>query len=91
MEKSETVSILKNLKTNKNATYIFTSGNDEERYTTKEDLYNEAKNIGMYKEIYKKELKESINFVKENYKKDVIFIVGSFYIYGDVVEQINNI
>ena len=31
--------ILKNLMTDKNATYIFTSGNDEERYTSKEDLY----------------------------------------------------
>lgn len=84
-------SILKNLMTDKNATYIFTSGNDEERYTSKEELYNEAENIGMYKEIYKKELKEAINFSKENYKEDIIFIVGSFYIYGDVVEQINNI
>jgi dihydrofolate synthase/folylpolyglutamate synthase len=81
--------ILKNLMTDKNATYIFTSGNDEERYTSKEDLYSEAKNVGIYKEIYKKDLLESIDFAKENYKEDVIFIVGSFYIYGDVVEQIN--
>lgn len=81
--------ILKNLMTDKNATYIFTSGNNGERYTSKEDLYDEAKNIGIYKEIYKKELEEAINFAKENYKEDVIFIIGSFYIYGDVVEQIN--
>ena len=41
--------------TDKNATYIFTSGNDDERYTSKEDLYEEANNIGIYKEIYKKD------------------------------------
>ncbi|MBE5813387.1 MAG: bifunctional folylpolyglutamate synthase/dihydrofolate synthase [Clostridiales bacterium] len=84
-------SILKHLMTYKNATYIFTSGNDETRYTTKEELYNEAQNIGIYKEIYKRELTETINFVKNNFNKEVIFIVGSFYIYGDVLEQINNI
>lgn len=80
--------ILKNLMTYKNATYIFTSGNDEERYICKEDLYNEAENIGIYKEIYKKDLTGAINFAKKNYKETIIFIVGSFYIYGDVVEHV---
>lgn len=84
-------SILKNLMTDKNATYIFTSGNDEERYTSKEDLHSEAQKIGMYKEIYRKDLQEAINFAKVNYRNDVIFIVGSFYIYGDVIEYIKNI
>lgn len=84
-------SILKNLMTDKNATYIFTSGNDEERYTSKEELYNEAKNIGIYKKIDKKDLREAITFIKENYKEEVVFIVGSFYIYGDVVSEIGNI
>jgi len=84
-------SILKNLMTDKNATYIFTSGNDEERYTSKEDLHSEAQKIGMYKEIYRKDLQEAINFAKVNYRNDVIFIVGSFYIYGDVIEYIKTI
>jgi len=84
-------SILKNLMTDRSATYIFTSGNDEERYTSKEDLYNEAEKLGFYKEIYKKELTEAIEFAKDNHRDDVIFIVGSFYIYGDVVEILKNV
>lgn len=80
--------MLKNLMTDKNNTYIFTSGNDETRYASKEELYNEASKIGIYREIYKKELTDAIDFIHDKYKEDVIFIVGSFYIYGTVIEKI---
>lgn len=84
-------SILQNLMTDDSAVYIFTSGNDATRYTSKEDLYSEAEKIGVYKQIYKKELLESIDFAIDNYKNEVIFIVGSFYIYGDVISKINEL
>lgn len=84
-------SILQNLMTDDSAVYIFTSGNDATRYTSKEDLYSEAEKIGVYKQIYKKELLKSIDFAIDNYKNEVIFIVGSFYIYGDVISKINEL
>lgn len=84
-------SILKNLMTDDSAIYIFTSGNDATRYTSKDDLYSEAKKIGVYKQIYKKELSESIDFAIDSYKNSIIFIVGSFYIYGDVVSKIDTL
>ena len=77
--------------TDKNATYIFTSGNDKTRYTSMEDLYNEAEKIGIYKDIYIKDLIDAIDFANDNYKSNVIFIVGSFYVYGDVVKKIKSI
>lgn len=84
-------SILQNLMTDDSAVYIFTSGNDATRYTSKDDLYSEAEKIGVYRQIYKKELAESIDFAVDNYKNEVIFIVGSFYIYGDVINKIDTL
>ena len=40
--------------------------------------------------MYVQDLKEAINFVKKNYKNDVIFFVGSFYIYGTVIEKLKD-
>lgn len=81
-------SMLNALMIDKNNTYIFTGGNDEARYISKEKLYEEAENIGIYSKIYKRDLLQAIDFACQNYKNDVIFIVGSFYVYGDVVEYL---
>ena len=69
-----------------NSRFIFTSGNNEERYTSKDILYNVAekyknKNQKIYAKTLKTAIKDIIN-LKE--KKTVTFIIGSFYIYGDV-------
>lgn len=71
-------------------TFIFTNGNSTERYTSNKDLYNESiKYKKENQEIYMKELEEAINEVKSKYdKNNVTFIVGSFYVYGDVIKQI---
>lgn len=79
--------VIKNLTQDKNGVYIFTNGNDKEKYVSNEDLYNEAKKY-IDKDIYKEELQEAINIAKEKYTNDVIMIIGSFYIYSDVLKYV---
>lgn len=69
-----------------NSTFIFTSGNDENRYTPKETLYITAEKYKKEKQqIYAKTLEEAISEVMNiKDKNTVTFIIGSFYIYGDV-------
>lgn len=70
------------------ASFTFTTGNDEKRYVPKEELYNIAKKIkNDNQEIYSKNLNEAIKNIKEK-NKEVNFIVGSFYIYKDVLKMI---
>lgn len=68
--------------------YIFISGNDESRYIEKKELYKEAQKIRIYQTIQKQELISAIHWVKENAKGQIVFVVGSFYIYGTVIENI---
>lgn len=97
-------SMLKELLQDKEAIYIFTSGNNIERYVSGEILANTAKEVIKEKSIYNKnmsntvtgiknnadiqvmELKEAIEYSIKNYKDYTIFIVGSFYVYGDVID-----
>ena len=77
--------VIKLLAEEKNSIFIFTSGNDANRYVSKEELYNEAKKY--LKEAYMCDLKEAIKKAKE-YKNKVIMVVGSFYIYDDVIKTL---
>lgn len=82
--------ILELLMQDKDATFILTSGNSDERYTSGEALYKVAKK---YKKENQKIYVESLdNAIKEacgnNQKNTVTFVVGSFYIYGDVIRII---
>ena len=97
-------SMLGELLQDKEAVYIFTSGNSTERYVQGEILANTAKEVMKEKSIYNKnmsntvtgiknnadiqvmELKEAIEYSIKNYKDYTIFIVGSFYVYGDVID-----
>lgn len=75
--------ILKYLLKDENSTFIFTNGNDEERYVSSKELYETAKRITKNEQLYQKKLKEAILYAKSQ-KNKVSFVVGSFYIYGDV-------
>ena len=74
----------------KKATYIFTSGNSKERYVQGEVLAN-TKEIMKEANIQVKNLKDSIYYSVKNYKDSTIFIVGSFYVYGDVINILKEI
>lgn len=75
--------VLKYLLKDENSTFIFTSGNDEERYVSSEELYETAKKITNNEKLYKKTLEDAILYAKKQ-KIKISFVVGSFYIYGDV-------
>lgn len=77
--------ILKLLLEDNNADFIFTSGNDETKYVSKETLYDIALQYRKNQKLYKKSLSEAIYFIKEN-PSDVNLIVGSFYIYSNILE-----
>lgn len=68
---------IKLLTEDKEAGFIFTSGNDINKYATKEELYKEATKY-LNKNIYKLELKEAIKTVLEKDKDVVIFVIRKF-------------
>lgn len=76
--------ILKNLLKEDKSVFIFTDGNNKESYVAKEELLKTAKKYTENSKLYSYELKEAIDFVCKNYENDVVFFVGSFYIYGTV-------
>lgn len=80
--------MLEELLKDKNSTYIFTSGNSIERYVQGEVLANTAKGIMNNANIQVKDIKDAIEYSMENYKDCTIFIVGSFYVYGDVIDML---
>lgn len=82
--------VLKLLLQEKEAVFIFTSGNDENRYVSKEDLYNEATMLNINNNLlFKENLISAIEKAKLNYKDNLIFIAGSFYVYGTVVDYLS--
>ena len=81
--------VIQKLLQHKSATFIFTSGNDKERYVAAEELYHTAKQIAGNANLKTKTLEEAILYAKEQ-KNKVTFIVGSFYIYGDVIKILKN-
>lgn len=68
-----------------NSTFIFTSGNNEKKFFSKETLYtyaNDVKNKLDLNVILKKD--EIIN-IKKHISNKVNFIIGSFYVYNTVI------
>ena len=65
-----------------NATFLLTSGNSEERYTSGEELYKVAKKFKKEgQNIAVKSLESAIEYVLDNALPDsVTFVVGSFYV-----------
>ena len=80
--------ILKDLLKDYKSTFIFTSGNNKDKYVSKEELLESAKMYTENKSLYCYELEDAIDIVKEKYEKNVIFFVGSFYIYGTVIDKL---
>lgn len=80
--------ILKELLKDENAVFIFTDGNDKNKFVEKEVLIEIAKNYSRNENLYTIELNNVVKFVKEKYSDRVTFFVGSFYVYGDVVKKV---
>ena len=80
--------VLKYLLKDENSTFIFTNGNNEERYVSSKELYETAKRITKNEQLYQKKLKEAILYAKSQ-KNKVSFVVGSFYTYSEVIENLD--
>lgn len=70
------------------AEFIFTSGNNPKRYATKENLYEVALKYKKNQKISIRNLEETIEDICKENNNMVNFIVGSFYIYGTVIDKI---
>ena len=81
--------IIKLLVQENNGIYIFTTGNSKERYWNKEILKEEAIRLGA-KNVISMNLEGAMKNVYEEYKDCTNFVIGSFYIYGDVINYIKN-
>ena len=80
--------ILKELLKNEKSVFIFTDGNNKDKYMSKEELLETAKKYTNNKRLYIQNLEDAIDFAKEKYINDVIFFVGSFYVYGTVTQKL---
>ena len=80
--------MLEMLSKDKDARFILTSGNDEERYTSAEELYNVAEEYIDKNKLQIKSLNKAIKEAVEAKDNNAYFVVGSFYVYGDVKEMI---
>lgn len=81
--------ILKELLKDEKATFIFTDGNDINKYVSKEELQKNARKYTNNQNIYLKNLEDTIGLIKKDYNDFVTFYVGSFYVYETVIECIN--
>lgn len=83
--------VIKELMEDKNAIFIFTDGTKEKdevkRYVKKETLYEEALKYRT-KNLYMDSLENAIKRSKQDYQDAIIFIVGSFYTYHEVIENL---
>lgn len=82
--------MLQLLAEDKEAKFILTSGNDAERYVSKEDLANTANKYIDAEHIIKMNLKDAVKEAMRSNEEMVTLIVGSFYVYGTVVETLKN-
>lgn len=80
--------ILRELLKDEKAIFIFTDGNNKERYIAKEELLEAAQKYSINENLYIQDLEDAIDCVKEKYIDKVTFFVGSFYIYGTVIEKL---
>ncbi len=81
--------IIENICKDKNAIFCFTSGIDK-RYVPKEKLFKEARKYLDEEKIFKANLLQALKICKEEYSNRTILIVGSFYVYKTVVEELKN-
>lgn len=80
--------VLSEVINNKEDIFIFTDGNNIDKYVAKEELYKEANKLSISNNLFKMTLEEAIKTSINQYKEHVNFIIGTLYIYGDVINYI---
>lgn len=80
--------MLELLAEDKDALFILTSGNNQNSYASKDELYECMKKLVDSNKLYKKNLDDAIIDAMNSDFNTVNFIIGSFYTYGTVVDII---
>ena len=91
LKRKDYKNMLKLLSQDKHASFILTSGNDPNRYTNAEELYEYIKKYIPEEKLYIKSLKNALEYIMKNNLNAVNFVVGSFYTYGDTIEILRKI
>lgn len=82
--------IIKELSDDKDGIFYFTNGVEDKPYVPAEELADEAKKYIDKENIFIKNIGQAIEEAKNKYYDRVIFVVGSFYVYKRVTENIKN-
>lgn len=90
LKRKDYENMLKLLSEDKNSLFILTSGHDETRYATKDELYEVAIKYKSKDEILLKDIDEAIKYVMDTKSNAVNFFVGSFYTYDFVTSKNKN-
>ena len=83
--------MLKILAEDDSAIFILTSGDNSSKFLTSDELYGCIKEYVLMQRLYKKDLEDAITDVMISSANTVNFVVGSFYVYGIVVDKIKTI
>ncbi len=80
--------MLKLLAKDEEASFILTSGNNDNIYASKEELYDCMKKFTDINRINKKNLCNAVEDAINGSDNTVNFVIGSFYTYGTVIDKI---
>ena len=86
LKRKDYKAMLRLLSKDKKAVFVLTSGNDEHKYISKEELFECMKNFVGVERIYKKDFNDAIVEAIDRGDDNVNLIVGSFYTYKTVIE-----
>lgn len=91
LKRKDYKNMLKLLSQDKHASFILTSGNDPNRFTNAEELYEHIKKYIPEEKLYIKSLKNALEYIMKNNLNVINFVVGSFYTYGDTIKILREI
>ena len=90
LKRKDYINMLKLIAEDKEAIFILTSGDDTEIFASNDELFECMKQFTPKNRLYKKSLNEAIEDALKSERDIVSFVIGSFYIYGSVINIINN-
>lgn len=90
LETKDFATIIKQLSYDKDAIFFFTNGNSSRPYVPAQKLLKVAQNYISINRCFGGDLDSAINIAKKLYFDRTIFIIGSFYVYKDVLQILNN-